>query len=64
MRHELQLLRDRAEQQSLQCHERGDADSSEAWERIGMELDQVQRVIAHDWQTIQERTGLFERTEQ
>jgi hypothetical protein len=55
MRHELQQLRDRAEAEYAAALGRGDRDSADAWERVGLELDRAQEAIAHDWRLIEQR---------
>lgn len=55
LRNELQTLRDRAELESLASKDRGDGDSADAWERIGLGIDDLQKSIAQDWRLIQAR---------
>lgn len=60
MRTELQKLRDEAEQRCVRAELAGDRDSSNAWERIAVEIDDCQRKIRYDMRIIEERRGLFE----
>lgn len=55
MRPAIQILRDVAEAYCQQSVEFGDKDLADAWERIGIRLADVDRLIASDWATIQAR---------
>ena len=57
---DLQRLRDEAERRCLVALSKGDKDSADAWERIGMAIDECQRSIKGDLRTIEARTGLFD----
>lgn len=59
---ELQRLRDQAEENCLAALHASDRDSADAWERIGMAIDQCLVSIRQDWRVIEERKGLFQRT--
>lgn len=51
----LQLLRDEAEQESTHCLNIGDRDSADAWERIGLRLDEAMLTSKADFHVIAER---------
>lgn len=56
---DLQRLRDQAEINCRVAVEHGDRDSADAWERIGIAIDECAKSIKHDLRIIEARTGLF-----
>lgn len=61
IRKQLQLLRDNANRECELAAQRGDRDSADAWESIGMVLDDAQKRIRFAARVIEERTGLFQK---
>jgi hypothetical protein len=59
MRTTLQNLRDAAERQSRIAAEQNDRDSADAWERIGLAIDDCQQRIKYDLRVIESRLGLM-----
>lgn len=59
MKIDLQKLRDAAEHRCFVAAEKGDRDSSDAWERIGIAIDECLRKTKHDFNLIEQRAGLF-----
>ena len=59
MKHELQLLRDRAEQMVIERAKAGDRDSAMAWDNIYIGLCELIEANGHHFCTIDQRRGLM-----
>lgn len=56
---DLQRLRDEAENRSRAAAKNNDRDSADAWERIGIAIDECLQKTKHDLRLIEARTGLY-----
>lgn len=56
---DLQRLRDEAENRSRTALANNDRDSADAWERIGLAIDECIQKTKHDINLVEARTGLF-----
>ncbi len=55
----LQSCREVAEIRSRKCASDGNQDSADAWERVGIAIDELLCKTRFDFRTIEERRGLF-----